>query len=403
MKVALFALTVMASLLLVGCAGARFTTKGGWSGPVVYKSEEGQSIVYVGSQEGRVLALDSLGNLLWSFPDVTIDESPLGRVLYGAPAVDGERLYFGTYSGELYALDAKTGERATEWSINPIVIDDAHIIGGPTLAGQEQCFGQARGAVEGDVLVMGSSSGSVYAFCAADGSSAWTIPAETKGEVWGSPTVSDGTVYVGSQDGHLYAISLDRGTSLWPQAFKAGGAIVAQPLVVDSKVFFGALDGKLYALDAAGGTPVWREPFDGGNWFWAGVISDGVSLYGVTVKGKVVALDPDTGGKRWETNLNAMVISTPVLVQKQGEMRLMVATKESEIAVLRTETGQEDGGRIPISDAENRQVKLKAALGVSESTVYINTMDPWTTQAVNLNTGGSASWICPPSCDEIGR
>ena len=402
MKLALFALAVMASLLLVGCAGARFTTRGGWSGPVVYESEEGQSTVYVGSQKGRVVALDSLGNLLWSFPDVTIDEAPLGSVLYGAPTVDSERVYFGTYSGELYALDAKTGERAPEWSINPLSIgEDAHIIGSPTLAGQEQCFGQARGAVEGDVLLFGAADNKVYAVCAADGSLAWR--ADTQGEVWGSPAVSDDTVYVGSQDGHMYSISLARGTSQWTQAFKAGGAIVAQPLVADTKVFFGALDGKLYALDAAGGAPVWREPFDGGNWFWAGVITDGESLYAVTVKGKVVALDPDTGGKRWETNLNAMVISTPVLVQKQGEMRLMVATKEGEIAVLRPETGQEDGGRIPIGDAANRQVKLKAPLSVSGSTVYINTMDPWTTQAVNLNTGGSASWICPPSCDGIER
>ena len=400
MKIALFALAVTASLLLVGCAGAKFSTKGGWSGPVVYESEEGRSVVYVGSQEGRLLALNSLGGLLWSFPSEKADESPLGSVLYGAPAVDGERVYFGTYSGELYALDAETGEKATEWSVNPIVVDDGHIIGGPTLAGEEQCFGQSGGAVEGDVLVVGSSGGSVYALCAADGSLAWRV--DNLGEVWGSPTVSDGTVYVGSQDGHLYAISLDSGTPRWP-SFKAGGATVAQPWVADGKVFFGALDGKVYALDARSGTPAWREPFDGGNWFWAGVIGDGETLYAVTVKGRVAALDAATGAKRWETNLNAMVVSTPVLVQKQGGMRLMVATKEGEIAVLRTEAGQEDGGRIPISDAENRQVKLKAALGVSGSTVYINTMDHWTTQAVDLNTGGSAAWICPPSCDGMGR
>ena len=159
----------------------------------------------------------------------------------------------------------------------------------------------------------------------------------------------------------------------------------------------------LYALDAAGGTPVWREPFDGGTWFWAGVISDGVSLYGVTVKGKVVALDPDTGGKRWETNLNAMVVSTPVFVQKQGEMRLVVVTKKGEIALLHTSDGQEDGSRIPIEDEQEGSVKVKAPLGVSASIVYVNTMDKWTTQAVDLAAGGEAFWICPPSCGEVGR
>ena len=396
MKRGLFVLAVLGSLLLVGCAGARFSTKGGWSGPVV---DESGSVIYVGSQEGRLLALRSSGDLKWSFPHES--EDALGRVLYGAPATDGERVYFGTYDGELYAVDAATGEMATEWSFNPLSIGEGeHIIGGPTLAGQEQCFSQERARVEGDVLVVGTSSGSVYAFCAADGSLAWRV--ETQGEVWGAPAVSDGTVYVGSQDGNLYAISLDGGISRWP-SFKAGGAIVAQPLVADGKVFFGALDGKVYAVNAESGTSAWREPFDGGNWFWAGVISDGESLYAVTVKGKVVALDPATGAMRWETNLNAMVISTPVLVRKQGVMRLVVVTKEGEIALLHTSDGQEDGSRIPIEDSQDGSVKVKAPLGVSESIVYVNTMDKWTTQAVDLDAGGEAFWICPPSCGAVGR
>ncbi len=173
--------------------------------------------------------------------------------------------------------------------------------------------------------------------------------------------------------------------------------------MADGKVFFGALDGRLYAVDAASGTPAWRQPFDGGNWFWAGVVSDGESLYGVTVKGKVVALNPDTGTLRWETNLNAMVVSTAVLAQKQGVMRLVVVTKEGEIALLRTGDGQEDGSRIPIEDSQDGSVKVKASLGVSESIVYVNTMDKWTTQAVDLDAGGETFWICPPSCGGVGR
>ena len=55
----LVVLAVLGSLLLVGCAGARFTVKGGWSGPTVYLSEEEERVIYVGNQEGRLLALDA--------------------------------------------------------------------------------------------------------------------------------------------------------------------------------------------------------------------------------------------------------------------------------------------------------------------------------------------------------
>jgi len=350
-----------------------------------------------------LLALDDSGGLLWSFPRVS-DEA-LGSVLYGAPAADGERVYLGTYTGELYALDADTGEMATEWSTNPIVIEDAHIIGGPTLVEREQCVAADRRVVEGGVLLFGTTDNALYAVCAGNGSLVWRV--ETQGEVWGAPTVSedtvDATVYAGSQDGHLYAISLERGTPVWARAFKAGGAIMAQPLVVDGKVFIGALDGKMYALDAASGTPVWPKPFDGGSWFWAGAISDGESLYAVTVKGRVAALNLDTGVKQWETDLNTMVISTPVMAQSQGRTRLVVGTKVGQIALLYADSGQEDGGRIPIEDGRNGSVKLKASLGVFESIVYVNTLDSWTTQAMDLDAGGEVFWICPPSCVGVNQ
>lgn len=402
MKVLFFVLGILACLTLVGCAGARFTTKGGWSSPVVYSLEEGQQAIYVGNQEGRLLALNTFGRLLWSFPDQTKGEAALGTVLYGSPAIGENQVYFGTYQGELYSVDRKTGYKSPEWDMNPIVIGEGiHVVGGPTFVDSKQCYSRLRGIVDGGMLLVGSSDGKIHAYCAVDGSLAWRV--ETLGEVWGSPVVQGDTVFVGSQDSNMYAISLSQGLLKWSRPFKTGGAIVSDPLVVGDKLFFGALDGKLYALNKENGISVWGQPFDAEDWLWSSPINEGENLYVVTVKGKVISLDVTTGRMRWSTDLKTMVVAAPVLVEKQGSKRLVVATKEGEIAVLRTSNGIEDGGRIPVSDGDNGEVKIKAGLGVSGSVIYINTMDPWTVQAVDLNLGGNSLWVCPPSCGQRGE
>ena len=402
MKLALLALILTIGLLGVGCTGAgRFSTTGGWSGPAVLEDQ-----VFIGSQEGRLLALHALsGSSLWSdtFPPQQVD--PLGRVLYGTPAVDGERVYFGTYDGRVYALNAEDGKEAWPSSVQV----DGHIIGGPILAGTDQCIAANRSVVEGDVLLVGSTAGAVYALCAGDGSLAWRFP--TEGEVWASPTVEGDSVYFGTQDGRLYAVALDKGTSLF-KPFVIGGAIVASPLVADGKVFFGALDRKFYAVDARNGTAAWHKPFRGSNWFWTSAVTDGERVYAVSIDGALYALDPDTGAQRWGGDLGAMVLSAPVLVERLGEFQLVVATKDGRLSVRRTDRDQEERS-CELTDAKGHSVKVKAPLGRMSSqeidvrrqaaeeetpellaglsrwgnTIVVNTMDPGTVQVLNLEDG----------------
>ena len=396
MKLGLFALILTAAIFAAGCTGPRFSTRGGWSGPVVV-----DNVAYMGTQEGRVLAVDLQGGInKWSFPDLRTEEEPLGRVLYGTPVVDvdkgldegaeGEavsakekRVYFGTYDSLVYALNAEDGREA--WEKGPTLID-GHIIGGVTLAGRDQCVGDQRG-LEGDVLLVGSTGGFVYALCTNDGSVSWRFPpVDSVGEVWSSPTVEGDTVYFGDLDHRLYAVSLDKGIPLWAQPFEAGGAIVASPLVVDGKVYFGALDQKFYAVDARSGTTAWSRPFKAGSWFWAGAVTDGKRIYAADAGGKLYGLDKSTGLKQWEADVGGMVISTPVLAELGGETRLIIATKEGRMSVRRTDRDQEEWGPV-LTNAEGHALKVKAPLGLWESTVLVNTMDPWTVQALNLSDG----------------
>ena len=364
--------------------------------------------MYVGSQDGRVRALDVLtGSSVWGHSFPTENTDPLGPVLYGTPAVDEERVYFGTYDGKLYALDTATGEEA--WP-NPFLVD-GHIIGGPTLAGRSSVSLKQGDRVRAICSCSAPVRGLSTPLCARDGSLSWQQTLE--GAVWASPTVEGDTVYVGTQGHRLYALSLDRGAPRWFPPFKAGGAIVALPVVADSKVFFGALDGNFYAVDARGGNLAWS--FKGGAWFWAGAVTDGERVYAVDTSGTIYGLDARTGFKHWEGDAGGMVVSAPVLVEFGGEQRLVVATKDGrisvrKISVLTLNSDQEDWvPEITGPEGGPRKVKVKAPLGKMspelieamreelgeapelqtrlrrwESTVFVNTMDPWSVQVLSL-------------------
>src|SRR5580765_1823933 len=106
----------------------------------------------------------------------------------------------------------------------------------------------------GDVVYVGSSDRSLYAFKASNGTLKWK--ARLGDEVEATPAVVEGVVYVGCWDGYLYAFDASTGALRWKA--RTGGPIDAgSPLVAGGIVYASSLDGKLYAFDAATGTPRW--------------------------------------------------------------------------------------------------------------------------------------------------
>ncbi len=302
-------------------------------------------IVYVGTREGEVLALDGDifdrlrpdQQVVWRFSPQGDDR--LGGV-FGPPAVGKDYVYVGFRGdkdgkgGRLYAL--KTDRESisepveVEWSKQIV----GAIVGGPALAEEE------------GLVLVGSDDGDLYAFHAAGntpGKMAWRF--HTDSLVWSSPVVGDGVVYFGSMDNHVYAVSLEEGLSqadrlLWK--FKTSGAMVATPLLLDDMVIVGSFDGKLYALKAVTSNPegqmVWPQPFEGSGWFWAGAVSDGKTIFAATMDGTVYALDKK-GFPIWAMPFKAdtPIVSTPVVVGEE----VVVATDGGRLHKLSAASGEE--------------------------------------------------------------
>ena len=107
-------------------------------------------------------------------------------------------------------------------------------------------------AVLDGVVYVGCYSG-LYALDAATGDKKWN--SETSATVYSSPAIAEGVVYIGAHNGRLYALDAANGAEMW--TFQTKWPIYSSPAVAGGIVYFGSDDEKVYALDVRTGKPVW--------------------------------------------------------------------------------------------------------------------------------------------------
>ena len=123
--------------------------------------------------------------------------------------------------------------------------------------------------VDGDRVYVGAvhgaafRSGAVYCLDRATGAVRWAFnDGGRMKDVFSSPCVADGKVYIGEgfhqhSDCKLYCLDADSGKKLWQ--VQTGSHTESSPCVVDGKAYFGAGDDGLFCVVAATGAPVWHE------------------------------------------------------------------------------------------------------------------------------------------------
>ena len=78
---------------------------------------------------------------------------------------------------------------------------------------------------------------------------------QTAGAIWGSPALSQGSVFIGSDDGNLYALDAQTGSLRWK--FASQGIVRSQPAIANGLVYFTSDDGLLYAIHVKDGKQAW--------------------------------------------------------------------------------------------------------------------------------------------------
>lgn len=314
------------ALVLVGATAAceQINHPEGWSGGVL-----AEDVLYIGTAEGRVLALDKAsGSTRWR-TDIQVAEDE-NQAIYGRVAVSDDSVYVGGYNGSLYVFGLDGYE--VRWGNQPL---GGRIVGGPTVVGGLVVVGTSVDKSQND-----DGQGAVYAVDAETGHTVWRFPAV--GSVWSAPTVVDGVVYFGTLSKMVYAVNLEDGSELWRQT--TGGAVVASPLVTGGRVYVGAFDSVFYALDAATGDVDWKFT-DSERWYWAQALNLGGTVFAPSLDGNLYALDADTGEKLWAFESEGAIVGTPAFIS--GMLAIPVADGgRSKIHVVELNGSLKDACRI---------------------------------------------------------
>ncbi len=371
--ICLVALAVLTLLAAMGCTGRSLITWGesggdGWTVTAVDESK-----LYVVSRQGTVFALEGVARdasprIAWSH------ELAQHHGAFGSPAVGREHIYIGD-KGD---LDGGDGQLLALLKDREPTFSDVE---GPGLLQEGEWSASIEGGIVGSpvltddesLALITSDNGDVYAFNTAGGSRdrlAWSF--STEGQVWSTPAVSDGAVFVGSLDRHVYALSIERelaaGDSRLLWKFETGGAVMGSPIVVDGPsgkmVIVGSVDRKVYALGVSDGELVWS--FESDDWIWADPAGDEDYIYVASMSGTVYALDRD-GREAWKAELEegSPVVSRPVV---QGR-DLVVVTDEGKLFRLDTGNGQRIGGFRDLSG------RVKASMSSLGGNIFVGVED----------------------------
>jgi outer membrane protein assembly factor BamB len=213
------------------------------------------------------------GQVRWTF-------KASGAVKSGLALADG-KLYFGDYSGKVYAIRQADGREV--WNTGTK---------GGALGLKAGNFYSTPAVAYGRVYV-GNTDGKMYSFSSANGKLAWTKG--TGSYVYSSPAVGQvpggkPTVWFGSYDGVFYALDARNGKVRWTH--RDGGKISGGATVLGDIVYFSNYGKK----DTTGlGARTGREVFHMGRGAFNPVISDGRTIF-MTGYSSLYALRPREAG-----------------------------------------------------------------------------------------------------------
>ncbi|MBI3505425.1 MAG: PQQ-binding-like beta-propeller repeat protein [Proteobacteria bacterium] len=317
----------------------------------------------------RLAAIDvSGGGRLWTFNGEP-DDDRSGGGSGGGAAVDGDKVYFATGYGQLIALEAKTGKELWRYQMGaparsgPAVtngrvfvatIDNqTHAVDAVTgkriwqhtgISESAGFVGAASPVVDGTTVLVGYSSGELFALRAESGRVLWsdtlsgvirTGQVSGMADIRGRPAIDKGMAFVSTQSGRTVAIDMRSGARVWEQEIGSLG----QPWVAGDYVFVMGVDGEVACLLRRDGRAVWVTPLGGftdvkrkrGRIVWTGPVVASGQVFVVNNQGEAVLLDAAKGTVVSRISLPGSAEIAPIAANRT----IFVLTDDGDIAAVR--------------------------------------------------------------------
>ena len=196
----------------------------------------GMGLVFAGSDNGEMYAVDHAGKQVWSVKTQ--------MMIWSSPAFgpDHKWMAFGSLDHKLYIVEPTRGQVLATFD------SGADIKSSPTVdADGNIYFGTSDGKFFSVRLENTNGAGPVSV------KQNWSFVAD--GEIYSSPALKNNKLVFGTLNGHVYALSTS-GKELW--RYSTYSRISSSALITqDQVVLFGAKNGKLYALDLNSGERMW--------------------------------------------------------------------------------------------------------------------------------------------------
>jgi outer membrane protein assembly factor BamB len=267
--------------------------------------------IFVATGYGTVIALDAnSGQPVWNKKiDIPIREAPT--------AADG-RVFIVNSDSELYCLKASDGSEL--WTQKGLPENAAVLT-------------SASPAISGNLVFVPFPSGEITAIDIKSGQPKWT-ESLAKGDVNNSattigeaarPVVDREAVFAMSRGGQLIATSRDKGERLWTREIRGSQT----PWVAGDVLFVVDVTGKLAALNRKDGKVRWVTALPGDG-RWSGPVLAGNRLWLASSKGLFVGVDAVSGSVATQSDLGSPILITPVV----AEGRLYVLTDKAKLIAM---------------------------------------------------------------------
>ncbi len=272
--------------------------------------------------DGNLYAVSPEGKLLWTF-------HTNGKIMCSPASHDG-MVFVGSNDGNVYCIDARTGNEIWRFSTNgpqnaPLIYDNK------VLFGQDD---------------------NVFYCLDMNGKLIWKYAATATINAW-PPAAHDGIVYFGCYDNRMRALDVNTGKLVWE--YKING-VVYPACIYNGMIYFGSRDNSVYCLDAKKGVLIWRfktngivlmaTPYDGvvyfgsyDNNFYAVDAYSGKELWRFKTNG-FISFNTICDGRvyfgNWDCNLYCLDIDGKLLWRFHSSMSSPSEIKPPEPTILKT-------------------------------------------------------------------
>jgi len=254
--------------------------------------------LYFGSDSGNFWALNQNdGSVAWKYK---VGWHAKGKSIFSSPAIHNSTVYFGSYDGNVYALDTTTGKK--KW----IFMEADWIGSSPALAPKLNML------FIGLEFGLFKKRGGIAALDLTTGKKKWEyiMPTYTHS----SPVYFDKKkiVAVGSNDSIFYLFNAKNGKLIWK--YQTWGEIKAS-CVFDKKrntVLFGSFDGFLHIVDLSDGKLVYKYPTKAPIFSTPLVYNDAV--YVSSLDKRLYSIDLETYKLNWTFEAGGRIFASPAII-----------------------------------------------------------------------------------------